>query len=172
MGKFLNILCISIMFLGGLYGQDRPNILWVTIEDTSPQFIGAYGNRDARTPIIDQLAQQGVRFMNAFSTGTVCSPSRSTIITGVPTYKMGTGHHRSSVRIPDFIKGFPYVLKQQGYYTSNNAKTDYNLARPLGMKVPIPQVGGIKRRGSLFSRSLILTSRTSPEPCPCRITGM
>ncbi len=108
--------------------QERPNILWITIEDTSPKFIGAYGNEEASTPIIDQLANEGVRFTNAFSTGTVCSPSRSTIITGVPTYKMGTGHHRSNFPIPASIRGFPFYLKKQGYYVSNNVKTDYNVA--------------------------------------------
>ncbi|WP_242204039.1 sulfatase family protein [Aestuariivivens insulae] len=108
--------------------QDKPNILWITIEDTSPQFIGCYGNTNASTPVIDKLADEGVRFTNAFSTGTVCSPSRSSIITAVPTYKMGTGHQRSQYPIPDFIKGFPYYLKQLGYYTTNNSKTDYNIA--------------------------------------------
>jgi arylsulfatase A-like enzyme len=108
--------------------HDKPNILWITIEDTSPQFIGCYGNDNASTPIIDKLAKEGVQFTNAFSTGTVCSASRSTIITGVSTYKMGTGHQRSQYTIPKFIKGFPYYLKQQGYYTSNNVKTDYNIA--------------------------------------------
>ena len=110
------------------FSQEKPNILWITIEDTSPQFIGCYGDENASTPVIDNLAKEGVRFTNAFATGTVCSPSRSAIVTGVPTYKMGTGHHRSNYPIPDFIKGFPYYLKQQGYYTSNNVKTDYNIA--------------------------------------------
>ncbi|GGD03691.1 sulfatase family protein [Hyunsoonleella pacifica] len=108
--------------------QDKPNILWITIEDTSPQFIGCYGNENASTPVIDKLAEEGVRFTNAFSTGTVCSASRSTIITGARTYKMGTGHQRSQYPIPDEIKGFPYYLKQLGYYTTNNYKTDYNIA--------------------------------------------
>src|SRR5680860_678183 len=123
------LLGILLVFYSEIaVGQDKPNLLWITIEDTSPQFVGCYGNQDASTPVIDQLAKEGVRFTNAFSTGTVCSPSRSTIITGVPTYKMGTGHHRSSFPIPNSIKGFPYFLKTQGYYTSNNVKTDYNLA--------------------------------------------
>ncbi len=105
----------------------KPNILWITIEDTSPQFIGCYGNEDAQTPVIDRLAGEGVRFTNAFSTGTVCSPSRSCIITGVKTYNLGTGNHRSAYPIPEFIKGFPYYLQQAGYYTTNNSKTDYNV---------------------------------------------
>ncbi len=117
-----------LLFSMALSAQERPNILWITIEDTSPQFIGCYGNKNARTPVIDKLANEGIRFTNAFSTGTVCSPSRSAIITGVKTYKTGTGNHRSSFPIPDFIKGFPYYLQKEGYYTSNNSKTDYNVA--------------------------------------------
>lgn len=111
-----------------LQAQDRPNILWLTYEDTSPEFIGCYGNKDAKTPFIDFMAAEGVRFTGAFSTGSVCSPSRSALITGVKTYKLGTGNHRSNYPIPDYIKGFPKYLKDAGYYTSNNAKTDYNVA--------------------------------------------
>ncbi len=108
--------------------QARPNILWITIEDTSPHFIGCYGDKNARTPVINRLAGKGgVRFTNAFSTGTVCSPSRSAIITGVKTYKTGTGNQRSEYPIPEFIKGFPHYLQNRGYYTSNNQKTDYNI---------------------------------------------
>ena len=73
----------SFLFSFTVFGQERPNILWITIEDTSPQFIGCYGNEDASTPVIDRLAKEGIRFPNAFSTGTVCSPSRSMIITGL-----------------------------------------------------------------------------------------
>ena len=108
--------------------QDKPNILWITIEDTSPYFIGCYGNKDAKTPVIDKLASEGIMFQNAFSTGTVCSPSRTAIITGVKTYKTGTGNHRSAIPVPSYIKGFPYYLQKEGYHTSNNSKTDYNVA--------------------------------------------
>ena len=58
---------------------DRPNILWISIEDTTPRF-GCYGDLLARTPNIDRLAAGGCRFPNAFSTAGVCAPSRSAII--------------------------------------------------------------------------------------------
>lgn len=106
--------------------QEKPNVLWLTFEDTSPQFIGCYGNKDVKTPNIDKLASEGVKFINAFSNGTVCAPSRSTIITGCRTEAIGTGNHRSYYPIPDYIKGFPSYIKEAGYYTSNNSKTDYN----------------------------------------------
>jgi len=120
---------ILLLFVCTLFAnaQQKPNVLWLTIEDSSPQFFGCYGNKDASTPVIDKLAKEGVRFTNAFSTGTVCSPSRSTIITGVRTYKMGTGNHRSNYSIPEFIHGFPYYLQKEGYYVTNNSKTDYNV---------------------------------------------
>ncbi len=126
MMKTFEILFLLLFTSTFLHAQ-KPNILWLTIEDTSPQFIGCYGNSHASTPNIDNLAQEGVRFTNAFSTGTVCSPSRSTIITGVRTYELGTGNHRSQYPVPEFVKGFPYYLQQQGYYVTNNSKTDYNL---------------------------------------------
>lgn len=128
----MNNIALLLLTLTVLFGCQKkelpkPNILWITIEDSSPQFFGCYGDNDASTPVIDKLAEKGVRFTNAFSTGTVCSPSRSTIITGVRTFKMGTGNHRSNYAIPEFIHGFPYYLQQQGYYVTNNSKTDYNV---------------------------------------------
>ncbi|MEI6141936.1 MAG: sulfatase [Mariniphaga sp.] len=123
-----NLLLLPLLIGSTALAQQKPNILWVTIEDTSPQFIGCYGNKDAKTPVIDRLASEGVRFTNAFSTGTVSSPSRTCIITGVKTYKTATGNHRSNYQIPSFIKGFPYYLQKEGYYTTNNSKTDYNVA--------------------------------------------
>ncbi|MCG6187352.1 sulfatase family protein [Maribellus maritimus] len=126
--KRTGTLFFVFIFIGFFsFAQKKPNILWITIEDSSPQFFGCYGNKDASTPVIDKLAEEGIRFTNAFSTGTVCSPSRSTIITGVRTFKLGTGNHRSNYSIPEYIHGFPYYLQKQGYYVTNNAKTDYNV---------------------------------------------
>ncbi|WP_282036817.1 sulfatase family protein [Saccharicrinis aurantiacus] len=109
--------------------SSKPNILWLTFEDTSPQYIGCYGNNAAKTPVMDGLASEGLRFTSAFSTGTVCSPSRYALITGTRPTKYGTGHHRSSYAVPNFIEAFPTYLRQQGYYTSNNSKTDYNTSK-------------------------------------------
>jgi arylsulfatase A-like enzyme len=118
------LLCVPLAFLGQ---KATPNIVWITIEDTSPDFIGCYGNTQAKTPNIDALAVEGVRFTNAHSTNTVCAPSRHTIITGVRTAADGCGHQRSSYKIPAYIKGFAHYIKRAGYFTTNNEKTDYNL---------------------------------------------
>lgn len=120
------IIVLLIILISSCTTQDKPNILWITIEDTSPQFVGYEGNQKVHTPNIDRLAFEGVRFSNAFATAPVCSSSRSTLITGCRTEALGTGNHRSAYPIPDSIVGFPEYLRELGYYTSNNSKTDYN----------------------------------------------
>jgi arylsulfatase A-like enzyme len=129
MGKSKTIAALLLGAFSAI-AAERPNILWITMEDTSPHFIGCYGDKNARTPNIDRLAREGVRFTNAYATGPVCSSSRSTIFTGARTYEMGTGNHRSQYPIPDSIKGFPYFMKEVGYFTSNCGKKDYSIAEP------------------------------------------
>ncbi|MCP9236670.1 sulfatase-like hydrolase/transferase [Lewinella sp. JB7] len=109
--------------------SERPNVLWLTIEDTSPQFIGAYGNTDVHTPNIDRLAAEGIRFDRAFAPAPVCAIARNALITGMSPDKLGTGNHRSAYPVPEFIRGYPAYLRDRGYYTTNNAKTDYNTSR-------------------------------------------
>ena len=122
----LYLLAGGLVFATNGIAQQRPNILWLTYEDTSPHFIGCYGNKEAKTPVMDGLAEDGVRFTNAYSTGTVSSPSRFCLITGCRPGRYGTGNHRSNYEIPNFVHGFPEYLREIGYYTSNNSKTDYN----------------------------------------------
>ena len=141
--KYLLYCLLLTLFYPAATGWcQKPNILWITIEDASPQFIGCYGNKVARTPNIDRLAKEGIRFTNAFSTGTVCSPSRTAIITGVKTYCTGTGNHRSKIPLPEFIKGFPYYLRQAGYYATNGGKTDYNITNEAAFKKEAWDVSG------------------------------
>ena len=104
-----------------------PSILWITVEDMSPT-LGCYGDEFADTPNIDQLAEESVLYTNAFAASPVCSPSRSTLITGMYNASMGTNQMRSANRLPTGVKGFPSFLRDAGYYTSNNVKTDYNCA--------------------------------------------
>jgi arylsulfatase A-like enzyme len=104
---------------------DRPNILWLVSEDNDT-FLGCYGDPIAKTPTLDKLAQEGVLYERCF-TMPVCAPSRFTLITGMyPTTCGPAEHMRASGKMPSWLKGFPAQLRAAGYYTSNNAKTDYN----------------------------------------------
>ncbi len=108
---------------------DRPNVLWITCEDISPN-LGCYGDNYARTPVLDGLAAQGVRYMNAFGITGVCSPNRSCLITGVYPSTLGSHGMRSTTWLPDSINCFPEYLRAAGYYCTNRSKTDYNFATP------------------------------------------
>jgi arylsulfatase A-like enzyme len=111
--------------------DEKPNILWIVTEDNSIHYMDLYKNGGAEMPAISQLANQGVVFNNAFSNAPVCSVARSTIITGVYAPRIGTQYHRkmSKVKLPKNIKPLPAYLNQAGYYTSNNAKEDYNFIK-------------------------------------------
>ena len=111
----------------GAQSGARPNILWLSSEDNGPH-LGAYGDDFADTPNLDGLAARGLRYEAVWSNAPVCAPARTTIITGL--YATSTGAHqmRSSVPLPPGFKLFPELLREAGYYTSNNAKLDYNLA--------------------------------------------
>ena len=104
-----------------------PNILWITCEDMSPN-LGCWGDAYARTPHIDRLAKQSVRYTRAFATAPVCSPVRSCLITGVCASSLGTANLRSKMPVPRQMTGLPSYLRRAGYFCSNNVKTDYNTA--------------------------------------------
>lgn len=103
---------------------NRPNILWLSCEDISPH-LGCFGDEHAITPNIDQLALEGVRYTNTFTTAGVCAPCRSGIITGMYQTTIGTHHMRCNAKLPPMIKAFPTYLQRAGYYCTNNSKTDY-----------------------------------------------
>lgn len=109
---------------------DRPNILWISLEDISSD-LGCYGDKYAVTPNIDKLATQGCRYTHAFTHAGVCAPSRSGIITGMYPTTMGTHYMRCKGVPPPFVKCFPEYLRAAGYYCTNDSKTDYNFDAPL-----------------------------------------
>lgn len=105
---------------------ERPNILCLVSEDNNP-YIGAYGDRLARTPNIDALAARGVLFRNAYSVAPVCAPSRFGLLTGIDPRSCSPAQHmRAEARLPEGFKTYPELLRQAGYFAINNPKTDYN----------------------------------------------
>ena len=107
----------------------RPNILWLTSEDHGPQ-LGCYGDQYATTPNIDQLAQRGITYTHVWSCAPVCAPARTTLISGFYACSLGAEHMRSMVPFPVRFSVFTQLLRGEGYYCTNNAKEDYNLALP------------------------------------------
>ena len=123
----------------------RPNILWISCEDLSPHF-SFYGDSTINTPNLEQLAREGIVYTKVFTTAGVCAPSRCAIITGVNQVTAGghnmrtlmdtnpekTGLPKSySIVPPPEIRAFPEYLRAQGYYCTNNVKTDYQFEAPV-----------------------------------------
>lgn len=105
--------------------QERPNILWITCEDISP-YLGCYGFSQAHTPNLDRLAERGIRFTHAYANAPVCAVARSTILSGMYASSIGTHQMRSRMQLPPEIPVYPAILRQAGYYCTNNVKKDYN----------------------------------------------
>ncbi|MFC7337888.1 sulfatase-like hydrolase/transferase [Haloferula chungangensis] len=125
-------LSAAALFLTALSpsgAAERPNILWLSAEDISPNF-GCYGDPHAITPQVDALADEGMRFSHAFTSAGVCAPCRSSIITGMYQNAIGTHHMRCNATMPDWLKPFPLYLREAGYYCTNNSKTDYQFRKP------------------------------------------
>ncbi|MBR9999714.1 MAG: sulfatase [Cyclobacteriaceae bacterium] len=123
----------------------RPNIVWLVAEDLSP-ILPAYGDSTVQTPSLDMLAAEGVRYTNAFSPSGVCAPSRLALATGM--YPSGLGGHNMRVQYvkshmdqlgmvlyevvpPPEVKMMSQVLRENGYYCTNNDKTDYQFQHPV-----------------------------------------
>ena len=157
--NFLQILAFVSIQLLQAQSHNQPNIVWIVCEDISPT-LSMYGDMMAKTPNLDKLAKEAMVYDNAFAAVGVCAPSRSAIITGMYPIHIGTMHMRTAkdvhswgsrkykkeIPIPDIngnpilqysavipaeVKCFPEYLRAEGYFCTNNQKTDYQFAAPV-----------------------------------------
>ncbi len=122
----------SVFLGGGLAGKPssaeegkRPNIVLIVSDDHGLDALGCYGNPVIKTPNLDGLAREGVRFTNAFCTTASCSASRSVILTGMYNHANGQyGHQHSYHHFVSFpnIKSLPVLLTETGYRTGRIGK--------------------------------------------------
>jgi len=107
---------------GGAEENRRPNILWIVGENLKLD-LGCYGAKNVRTPNLDALAADGVRYTRVFSTSPVCAPSRSAFITGMYQTSTGThpmrSHRHDDFRLPPGVRPLTHRLRDAGYFTAN-----------------------------------------------------
>ncbi|BAX78470.1 sulfatase family protein [Labilibaculum antarcticum] len=131
-----NLLILALVILSiALKAQERPNILWINGDDLGTE-LSCYGNPDVKTPNIDQLATEGVRFTKAYSNASVCSSSRSSMITGMYPTSINCQDHRTinRTKLPDDIHTIVEYFQSAGYFCTNasaknwdkKGKEDYN----------------------------------------------
>jgi arylsulfatase A-like enzyme len=118
---------VKHLFVGSLiaapfsvYAQEKPNFVFIIADDVGWNDIGCYGNEVVKTPNMDRLAREGLRFTNAFLTASSCSPSRCSIISG--RYPHSDGAAELHTPLPESQVPFPLLLKQNNYYTGQAGK--------------------------------------------------
>lgn len=119
---------------------ERPNVLWLYLEDVSGWF-GCYGDSIIETPNIDALAESGLKLTRFYTPAGVCSTTRSAIVTGMMQTSIGAHNHRSCREefrgqvfedydinyLPDYARPLPIRFREAGYWTFNmGGKDDYN----------------------------------------------
>ncbi|MEL0005338.1 MAG: sulfatase, partial [Opitutales bacterium] len=134
----MNRFLISLLFFGFCQVEaKKPNIVFFLVDDLGWADVGCYGSKFHETPAIDQLAKEGIRFDNAYSTCHVCSPSRASILTGKypartnltewlggrPERDYEPLHHGEKLTaLPDEEVTLAETLKSHGYATANYGK--------------------------------------------------
>lgn len=119
-------LCSSLMFVQSLAAEEKskeremPNIVFLIADDVTRDDFGCYGHPLVKTPNIDALATDGIRFDNMFLTASSSSPSRCSIITG--RYPHNHGACELSSPIGEEQVSFVELLKAAGYYTTQAGK--------------------------------------------------
>ena len=104
---------------------DRPNILWIVSEDNSP-CLGSYGDRLATTPRLDALAAEGIRLHPRLQQRASLRALAGRAHHRRVSHRVRHRAHAVRLQIPEEIQFYPHYLREAGYYTSNNAKKDYN----------------------------------------------
>ncbi len=133
MHRYSLILCLLFAgprLLSAAEPPARPNILWISCEDTGLQ-LGCYGDPYAITPHLNDLARESLKFTRCFAHAGVCAPSRSGLITGMYPSSIGTQHMRCKGVPPLEVRCFTERLRANGYYCTNQSKTDYQFDSPF-----------------------------------------
>ncbi len=96
--------------------DSRPNILFIMSDDHAYQAVGAYGSRLNKTPNIDRIANEGLRFDRCYATNSICGPSRACILTGKYSHK--NGQYDNFTTFDGSQTTFPKLLQTAGYQTA------------------------------------------------------
>ena len=89
--KNLPVILLGLLFLNIASAQSKPNVILIYVDDLGYGDLSCYGATKIKTPHLDKLAKQGVRFTNGHSTSSTCTPSRYALMTGeYPWRKKGT----------------------------------------------------------------------------------
>jgi N-acetylglucosamine-6-sulfatase len=122
MPRAFPLLLLALLPLAGcrqapsIQAPRRPNVLFILLDDLRAEALGYAGHPHVRTPSIDRIANEGLRFRNAFCTTSLCSPSRASILSGM--YAHAHGVTNNFTEYPAAMTSFPQALQETGYATA------------------------------------------------------
>ncbi|MCP4048075.1 MAG: sulfatase-like hydrolase/transferase [Gammaproteobacteria bacterium] len=132
--RFFQAVLIIATCLGGYaHASEKPNIIFILADDLGYNQVGAYGDTPIKTPNIDQLAADGIRFTQAYSGNTVCSPSRVSLFTGRDGRFME--NNSNTVQLKEIDVTMAQVLKHASYDTALFGK--YSIGSQMGVTDPL-----------------------------------
>ena len=108
-----------------LYSQQKPNIIFILVDDQSYLSAGFNGNDVIKTPNLDKLADNGIVLDNYYNSTAICMASRAIIMTGMNEYKTATNFQHGSLSAEKFSKSYPVLLRESGYEVSFAGKFGY-----------------------------------------------
>ncbi|HIL24221.1 MAG TPA: DUF4976 domain-containing protein [Verrucomicrobia bacterium] len=121
--KIIITSLISIVWLAQAQAASKPNMVFIIADDCTYRDIGCYGGQ-ARTPHIDKLATEGMRFTRCFQAAPMCSPTRHNIYTGL--YPVKSGAWPNHTRAYPHVKSIVHHLRPLGYRVTQTGKTHIN----------------------------------------------
>jgi arylsulfatase A-like enzyme len=133
LSRFLTFFLAAVsqmMLITSCTEQDKqsckPNILWIIADDLGTD-LGCYRTPLVQTPNLDRLAREGTMYANLFTVTAVCSPSRSTLVTGMYPVSIGCHQHRTYHKrsLPDDIRPVTEYFREAGYFVCNGSVTDH-----------------------------------------------
>ncbi|MEM8944022.1 MAG: sulfatase [Planctomycetota bacterium] len=117
------VACLTVVFVARGFASDRPNLVVLLADDCTYRDIGCYGGQ-ARTPHIDLLATEGMRFERCFQAAPMCSPTRHNLYTGI--YPVKSGAYPNHTMIYPDVKTVVHYLQQQKYHVAHTGKLHIN----------------------------------------------
>jgi arylsulfatase A-like enzyme len=121
MNKLLSLILTALVV--SISAEEKPNIIFIEVDDLPAHYVGAMGANFAHTPTLDKLASEGILFNNAVCQGTMCGPARNSLIAGVYPHNIGMYQNGPFKGLAADVWTLPRALQKAGYKTAHIGKS-------------------------------------------------
>lgn len=137
-GLLLLVLYLSLCSRLTPAGQ-RPNVVFLMADDLCSRSVACYGGPGVKTPHLDRLASDGMKFMRHYDTTAICMASRANVMTGMFEFKTGCNFGTGPLRAEHWERAYPVLLRKAGYVTAFAGKFGFVVAAGTARKGKLPK---------------------------------